>query len=261
MHRPKKGNLMNLATLFAYILIFLFGAVIGSFLNVCILRIPAGESIVTGPSHCPKCGKRLNWYEMFPIFSYLALRGRCSGCKAHISAQYPLIEAVNGVLWIIVFQRFGLSPEALIGALLTSAILTLSVIDERTQEIPEGINLFILVLAIVASALDYTNWLTHLIGAFAVSVPTALIFFITKGCGIGGGDVKLMSVCGLLLGWKLIILAFFVGCILGALIHIIRMKISNKGHVLALGPYLSVGVFFAMLWGERLINWYLGFII
>lgn len=248
---------MNLANLLAYIFIFLFGTVIGSFLNVCILRIPAGESIVTGPSHCPVCGKELKWYEMFPIFSYLALRGRCAGCKVHISAQYPLIEAANGVLYVLVFQRFGLSPEALIGAFIASALLTLSVIDERTQEIPEGINIFILVLALAASVIDYNNWLTHLIGAFAVSIPTALIFIFTKGRGIGGGDVKLMAVCGLLLGWKLIIFAFFVGCILGAGIHILRMKFSNKGHVLALGPYLSLGVFFAMLWGESLISWYL----
>lgn len=252
---------MDFITMHSYIFVFLLGAVIGSFLNVCILRIPAGESIVTGPSHCPKCGKRLKWYEMLPILSWLALRGRCSGCKAHISAQYPLIEAVNGVLWIVVFQRFGICPEALIGALLSSALLTLSVIDERIQEIPSGINIFILALALAASAIDYQNWLTHLAGAFAISVPAAIIFFVSGGRGIGGGDVKLMAVCGLLLGWQLIILAFFAGCILGAIIHIARMIISRKGHVLAFGPYLSAGVFAAMLWGERLINWYLGLIV
>ena len=150
---------MDWITITAYIFVFLLGSVIGSFLNVCILRIPAGESIVTGPSHCPKCGRRLKWYELVPIFSFLALRGRCKGCKDPISAQYTLIEAVNGVLWILAFQRFGPSLEALGTALMAAALLTLSIIDERTREIPPGITAFIGVLALGITALDFENWL------------------------------------------------------------------------------------------------------
>lgn len=247
--------------LFTYIAVFLAGTLIGSFLNVCILRLPAGEGIVTGGSHCPGCKKRLSWYELVPIFSYLALKGRCSGCKQKISAQYPLIEAANGILWMLSYQRFGLSPEALISALLASVLLCLSVIDERTKEIPIGCNLCILALAIAASALDYQNILSHIIGALAVFLPTALIFYLSGGRGIGGGDVKLMAVCGLFLGWKLIILGFFIGCFLGALIHSLRMKLFSKGRVLAMGPYLSAGVFIALLWGEGLINWYIGLLV
>ena len=249
---------MDMFELFTYIAVFFAGTLIGSFLNVCILRLPAGESIVTGASHCPACKKPLSWYELFPIFSYLALKGRCSGCKKKISAQYPLIEAANGILWVLAFQRFGFAPEALLGALLGSVLLCLSVIDERTKEIPSGCNLCILALAIAASALDHQNFLSHIIGAFAVFLPTALIFYLSGGRGIGGGDVKLMAVCGLFLGWKLIVLAFFTACLLGALIHSLRMKLFSKGRVLAMGPYLSTGVFIALLWGEGLINWYIG---
>lgn len=248
---------MDWITITAYIFVFLLGSVIGSFLNVCILRIPAGESIVTGPSHCPKCGRRLKWYELFPIFSFLALRGRCKGCKARISAQYPLIEAVNGVLWLIAFQRFGPAPEALGAALLGSALLTLSVIDERTREIPPGITAFIGVLALAATALDFANWLPHIIGFFAVSVPMALIFFISRGRAIGGGDVKLMAVCGLYLGWAGALGAFFLGCLLGAVIHLCRMRFGKGEHVLAMGPYLSAGVFLVLLWGEGLWDAYM----
>lgn len=249
---------MDKFALLFYIMVFLLGTLFGSFLNVCILRIPAGESIVTGRSHCPNCKRRLNWYELFPVFSYIALRGRCAGCKVNISAQYPLIEAANGILWMLVFQRFGLVPEALIGALLASFLLALSLIDERTKEIPPGINMAVLALGIIASAIDYQNLASHIIGAFAISVPTALIFYLSSGRGIGGGDVKLMAACGLYLGWQLIIFAFFTGCFLGAVIHLLRMRLSSKGRVLALGPYLSAGVFIALIWGVRIIDGYIG---
>ena len=252
---------MDAIAILMYIFVFMLGAVIGSFLNVCILRIPAGESIVTGSSHCPKCGERLKWYELIPIFSFLALRGRCKSCKAPISAQYPLIEAVNGVLFLLAFERFGLSPEALTGALLFSALLALSVIDERTQEIPNGFCLFILVLALCQTALDFQNRHSHVIGLFAVSLPLALIFFISRGRALGGGDVKLMAVCGLYLGWGAVLGAFFLGCLLGAVIHLLRMKLSGKNHVLALGPYLSAGVFLVLVWGEALWSAYLSLFI
>ncbi|MEG1492189.1 MAG: prepilin peptidase [Oscillospiraceae bacterium] len=241
-----------------YIFVFLFGITIGSFLNVCILRIPAHESIVTGPSHCPSCGKGLKWYELIPVFSFLALRGRCSGCKCAISAQYPLIEATNGVLWILTFATLGFSPIAALVCLMVSALLVLSVIDARTREIPSGTTIFILVLGVAALLLDLSNWLSHIIGFFAVSLPMLAVFLITRGRGIGGGDIKLMAVCGLLLGWKLILLALFLGCFAGTIIHLSLMAFKKAGRELAFGPYLSIGIFAAALWGEALLTWYFG---
>ena len=241
-----------------YITIFLFGIVIGSFLNVCIFRIPNHETVVTERSHCMSCGYQLSWYDMVPVFSWLCLGGKCRKCKTPISPQYPIVEAVNGILYMVVFAVNGFSLESILYCLFVSALLVLSVIDWRTYEIPIGINIFILVLGILHTALDYSNWLTYVIGFFSVSLFLFLLLWISKGRAIGGGDVKLMAVAGLLLGWKLAILAFFIGCIVGSVIHLLRMKLSGADKVLAMGPYLSVGLFIAALWGNAMIGWYLG---
>lgn len=240
-----------------HMIIFLFGIVIGSFLNVCIYRIPEKEDIVKVRSHCMNCGYTLAWYDMVPLFSYLVLRGRCRKCGTKLSVQYPLIEAANGILYVVIFLVNGVNVDSLLYCLLASALLTLSVIDFRTYEIPIGINLFILALGLIRLATDYHNWVSYLIGFFLVSTVLAILYYASGGRAIGGGDVKLMAVCGLVLGWKLILFAFCLGCVLGAVIHVIRMKVSGEKHVLALGPYLSAGVFIAMLWGGELIGLYL----
>ena len=248
-----------LPTVMLYIIIFLYGIVIGSFLNVCIYRIPKKESIVKVRSHCMNCGYGLKWYDLVPVFSYLFLGGKCRKCKQQISVQYPLIELLNGVLYCIVFAGYGLSVDALLYALLGSALITLSVIDFRTYEIPIGINIFILALGLIRIVTDYADWLDYAVGFLAVSIFLYLLYWITKGRGIGGGDIKLMAVCGLVLGWEKIVLAFVLGCIIGSVIHVARMKISGQGHVLAFGPYLSIGVMISALAGEQMIAWYLSF--
>lgn len=248
-----------LPALMLYIIIFLYGIVIGSFLNVCIYRIPKNESIVKIRSHCMNCGYQLKWYDLVPLFSYLLLGGKCRKCKQKISVQYPLIELLNGVLYCIIFAEYGLSVDALLYALLGSALITLSVIDFRTYEIPVGINIFILALGLIRIVTDYANWLDYAVGFLAVSIFLYLLYWITKGRGIGGGDIKLMAVCGLVLGWEKIVLAFVLGCIIGSVIHVARMKISGQGHVLAFGPYLSIGVMISALAGDRMIAWYLSF--
>ena len=238
-------------------LVFLYGIIIGSFLNVLIYRLPKKENIVTTRSHCMNCGYQLKWYDLVPIFSYLALGGRCRKCKTRISVQYPIIEALNGILYLMIVIRFGMSVDSLLYCLLFSALLTLSVIDFRTYEIPVGINVFILLLGLVRVVTDWSNWSDYLIGFLAVSIFLYLIYIVTHGRGIGGGDVKLMAVCGLVLGWKLVVLGFFLGCIIGSICHLIRMKVSDADHVLAMGPYLSVGVMIAALFGNQMIHWYL----
>jgi len=248
---------MDVLTMLQYIAVFVLGTLVGSFLNVCIFRIPEKGDIVSEPSHCMSCGRRLKWYELIPIVSYLALRGRCRGCKSPISVQYPLIEAGNGILWVVICLCQGLTPLAFLYCLLVSALLVVSVIDARTGEIPFGINIFIFVLGLLRLAISPQTWLEQVIGFFAVSMPLLLVLFATRGRGIGGGDVKLMACCGFLLGWRLIVLAFIAGCILGSVIHLLRMWIAPKtGKVLALGPYLSAGMFLAMICGTALIQWY-----
>ena len=240
-----------------YMVIFIFGIVIGSFLNVCIYRMPLHESIITAPSHCMTCGGKLHWYDMVPVFSWLCLGGRCRNCGTKISVQYPVIEALNGVLYVDVFAVNGLNGVSGVYCLMTSALLTLSLIDWRIYEIPLPVNGFLFVLGIVAAGLDSAHLLSHVIGALCVSLVLELVFVISGGRAIGGGDVKLMAACGLILGWKRIILAFVLGCIIGSAVHLIRIRVSGAGHMLAMGPYLSAGIFLAALWGEQWINWYM----
>ena len=240
-----------------YILIFTFGIVIGSFLNVCIYRIPMHETVVTERSHCMRCGYQLSWYDMIPVFSWLFLGGKCRKCKEPISPQYPIVEATNGILYLLIFAVCGFKWESIIYCLMASALLVLSVIDWRTYEIPIGINIFILVLGILHIIIDYHNWLNYVIGFFGISVVLLILFYVSGGRAIGGGDVKLMAAAGVVIGWKLIILAFFIGCIVGSVIHLIRMKVSGAQKVLAMGPYLAIGIMIATLWGENLISWYL----
>ena len=239
-----------------YILIFTFGIVIGSFLNVCIYRIPMHETVVTERSHCMRCGYQLSWYDMIPVFSWLFLGGKCRKCKEPISPQYPIVEATNGVLYLLIFAVCGFELESIIYCLMASALLVLSVIDWRIYEIPIGINIFILVLGILHIVIDYQNWLDYVIGFFSISIVLLILFYVSGGRAIGGGDVKLMAAAGVVIGWKLIILAFFIGCIVGSIIHLTRMKLSGADKVLAMGPYLAVGIMIATLWGEKLISWY-----
>ena len=228
-------------TIFLYIVAFLYGIVIGSFLNVLIFRIPKKENIVQS-SHCMNCGRKLGWRDMVPVFSYIILRGRCRQCGARISIQYPLIEALNGVLY----------------CLMTSALIVIAVIDERTYQIPVSQNLFLGLLGILMTVYDFRHILSHIIGAVVVSLFLYGLYYFSSGKAIGGGDIKLMAYAGLLLGAKNIILAFILACILGSVIHTIRMKVSKRNNLLALGPYLSAGIFIAALWGSRFWTWYLG---
>lgn len=244
--------------LIPYITIFIFGIVIGSFLNVCIYRIPLHESIITAPSHCMTCGSPLQWYDMVPVFSWLWLGGKCRNCKAKISAQYPLIEALNGALYVLICAVNGLNLMSGVYCLMASALLVLSLIDWRTYEIPFSINVFLAALGVVATVLEPEQLISHLLGAVCVSGVLGVIYLVSGGRAIGGGDIKLMAACGLLLGWQRIVLAFFLGCILGSVIHLVRIRISHVGHVLAMGPYLAAGIFLSALWGSNWISWYLG---
>ena len=252
-----------------YGIVLIYGLLIGSFLNVCIFRIPDESSIVTGRSHCMNCNSKLKWYELIPVFSYIFLLGKCKSCKSKISIQYPIVEALNGIVYVLVFYLFGWSAPHVIllnvvYCLVISALIVLSLIDFRTNTIPIGINIFIMIMGLAAALIKYIWFgrntemmLDHAIGFFAVSSFLLLIFYASKGRGIGGGDIKLMAGAGLLLGWELILLAFFIGCVLAAIIHPIRMRINHLNRVLAFGPYLSIGIIVALLYGKQIITWYL----
>ncbi len=242
-----------------YIAVFIFGITIGSFLNVCIFRIPDKNDIVSERSHCLSCGNVLKWYELIPVVSFVLQRGKCRHCGVRISWQYPLIELANGVFYVWIVVLHGFAIPSLLYCLCASALLIISIIDWRTYEIPPGCNLFIGILGIFRILIDPARWLEYVLGFFVVSGLFLLIHWITKGRGIGGGDIKLMAAAGLLLGWQGALLAMVIGAVAGSVIHIALMKLCRKDRVLAFGPYLSLGIMISMLYGTLIIDWYIGF--
>ncbi len=244
-----------------YIPILAFSLVIGSFLNVCIYRIPKKETVVTTPSHCMLCGSRLRWYDMVPVLSFVVLGGRCRKCGGKISVQYPLVEAGNALLWVITFAVCGFRVRTILYCLVISALLVLSLIDARTFEIPFSCNLFIGILGVIATVLDYRHLLSHIVGFIGVAGLLLVVYFLTAGRGIGGGDIKLMAATGLLLGFGCNLVGFLAGCLYASVIHIARMKISGAKSMLAMGPYLAAGTLTAMWFGEGIVDWYLGLLI
>lgn len=246
-----------MASFLPLLLLTLVGLCVGSFCNVLMFRLPAGEEFVRTPSHCMSCGRRLRWYELIPVASFLAQRGRCRGCGARLSRQYPAVEALSGAMYLAVGLLF--RGDWLVIALdcaLFSLLLTLAVIDWRTYEIPNGLNLAIAVLGAVRLVTDLRRWPLYVIGFFAVSLFFLLVYFLTRKQGIGLGDVKLMAAAGLLLGWQRILLALILGCLLGSVIHLVRMA-RGAGRRLAFGPYLAAGIWLSALFGEPMISAYL----
>lgn len=241
------------------LLIFILGLCVGSFLNVCIYRIPKKESIVFGASHCTKCHTPIKPYDLIPLISYLLLGGKCRFCKNKLSIRYPLIELLTGVLYVVVFFIFGLSLKTLIGFLFVSILIVASFIDLDTLEVPNRLVLLILLLALIHCIfVQDVPLIENIIGFFAASVPFLLLAFLSHG-GMGGGDIKLVAACGLLLGYKNILLGVFIGVLLAAVCGIILIFSKSKSlkSQLALVPFLSCGMVIAYLFGVQILEWYL----
>ncbi len=243
-----------------YIAVFIFGSMIGSFLNVVIRRLPLGEGIAWGRSYCPHCHHTLAAWQLIPLISYLILKGKCHYCQSSIGRNYPGLEFVNGLLYLVIICFFGFNYFAIIGCFLGSALLALAIIDAKTGLIPPAINIFIGLLALINLGFNLAAWPQHLAGFIIISGFLCLLFWLSKGRVIGGGDIKLMAAVGLLLGLKLSLLAFFLACVLGAIIHIIRMRFFGAGRNLAFGPYLAAAILITYFVGDALIAWYLDFI-
>ena len=251
------------------ILFFIFFLCVGSFNNVLIYRIPNNEQFVSGRSHCIKCNHELQWYDNIPLFSFILLKGKCRYCGEPISPRYPIVEAVTSILASIISIYYLCTLDLysepykiiipFVMGLSVCMMVALSVIDFNTLEIPMGFNIFLFCMGIIITVLT-GNYLEHIIGMISVSTFLFLVFFITSGKGLGFGDVKLMFALGLLLGWKSIVIGFFIGCILAIIIHSIRMKVSKESHVLAFGPYLCMGAYIGVFIGEPIINAYISFL-
>ncbi|MBS7009298.1 prepilin peptidase [Anaerostipes sp.] len=249
-----------------YFIFFWIGASVFSFVNVLIYRVPRKISFVGGRSFCPSCGTKLKFYDMIPVFSYLFLKGKCRKCRAKISPRYPAVELLGGIT--AVWCAFLIPLEAGAGIyllkvcflLLTGALLAaVAFVDVDTMEIPNGFVLALACLGIVSLFLfPEVSLVMRMIGFFAVSVPMLLLTVLIPGA-FGGGDIKLMAAAGFLLGVKLIAAAFFFAVLTGGIYGIYLLAGKKKGGKdhFAFGPFLCIGIWAAVCWGNEVISWYL----
>jgi leader peptidase (prepilin peptidase)/N-methyltransferase len=247
-----------------YIVPFVFGAAIGSFLNVCIYRIPSGESLIRPGSRCPKCKTPIAWHDNVPILSFIFLGGRCRHCNEKISFRYPLVEALSGIVCAILFSDYGISIEFFLYYIMSCALLVVSFIDLDHQIIPNCITYPGIAAGLLASVAlpNRTPWESLFGAALGAGslLLVAMAFRAIRGKeGMGMGDVKLLAMIGAFLGWKGVVFTLVLSSFLGSAIGIIALKASGKdaGQPIPYGPFLSLGALFFVLGGDRWLDWYL----
>jgi leader peptidase (prepilin peptidase)/N-methyltransferase len=244
--------------------IFVLGAVIGSFLNVCIVRLPRGESLIRPPSHCPHCNKPIRFYDNIPIVSYMLLRGKCRYCNNPISLQYPVVEALTGLLAIALFMKYGPSMQFLLLFLFSSALLIITFIDLAHQIIPDAISIPGIPCGIGASLLmPMVSWQESLLGILAGG---GLLLFIAVGYkwitgreGMGGGDIKLLAMMGAWLGWKAIPFIILASSLIGIVVGGGTGLLLKKGlrAKIPFGPFLAIASLIYIFFGPEIIRWYI----
>ena len=240
------------------------GAVIGSFLNVCILRLPAEQSVVSPPSRCPKCGTGVRWYDNIPILSWLILRGRCRNCRNPISIQYPIIELATALIWAWMALRFGNELESIRGALFLTILLGIAMTDAREYIIPDEFSYGGLILGLGFSLIWGLDGLK--IAGIGAAVGFAVLWLIAwlgkhafKKEAMGGGDIKMMAMVGAFVGWQGVFLTIFLGSVVGTIIFGPLALIGKKKDV-PFGIFLALGAVVTFLWGALVMDWYRGYL-
>ncbi len=246
-----------------YILLFVAGLVVGSFLNVCILRIPRGESVIQPGSRCPKCKRSLRWFENVPLLSFCWLRARCRWCGGGISWRYPLVECLNGAGYLGVVSTFGWTRSALVYALFVSLLVVVMMIDVDHLVIPDVISLPGMAIGFVASAwMLPLGWAGSLLG---MALGGGILWMIAAVSpylfgkeGLGGGDIKLLAMIGAFLGWRHVCMTLFLASCAGALVGIGLMVFRDmeRGQYLPFGPFLALGAVASLLWYQDLFGLY-----
>ncbi len=243
--------------------VFIFGACIGSFLNVCIYRLPIGVSIVSPPSACTKCGRKIRATENIPLVSYIMLSGKCKGCGEKISVQYPIVEGLNAVLYMLLWNKFGFTAEFFIYCIFVSSLVTITFIDLKHYIIPDVISLPGIAAGFTSSfVLTQPNYIDSLIGivmgggAFWM-ISYAYLKFTGKE-GMGGGDIKLIAMLGAFLGWQSIPFIIIISSMTGAIVGIFFMLKEKHGTKTAVpfGPFLSFSAIVMIFYGQKIISWY-----
>jgi leader peptidase (prepilin peptidase) / N-methyltransferase len=248
-----------------YFIISVFGLIIGSFINVCIYRVPRNESIVVPRSHCPKCGHILRWYENIPVLSYVFLLGRCRKCRKRISFIYPLVEILTAVIAVLLYAFLGATPKTAVFFILFASLIMVTFIDFERQEIPDIITLPGIVIGFALSVLYpeilskdrlhamLDSFLGILIGGGSLYIIGFLGELVFKKEAMGGGDIKLLAMIGAFLGMKFTLLTFFLAPFLGMFAGLLA-KIKEGKDTIPYGPYISLAALLAVLWGDTILQ-------
>lgn len=240
------------------------GLAFGSFLNVCILRLPRDQSLLRPPSSCPVCGERIRWYDNIPVLSWLLLRGRCRHCGATISLQYPLVELLVGALWVGSLLAYGPGIRALSGAVLGTILLGIAITDARHYLIPDEFTWggLVLGLGLALARAGGPGLVQGLLGAGAgfllLLTVGAVGQWMFKEEAMGGGDVKMMAMVGAFVGWQGVLMTVFLGALLGTLIFV-PLTLGRKRHV-PFGVFLAMGAVATFIAGEAILTWYSEFL-
>lgn len=249
------------------VVVAVFGLVIGSFLNVCIFRIPRNISIVFPSSRCPSCNHPIRAWDNIPVISYMILGGRCRHCGAKISLQYPFVEALNAFFYVAVFWRYGFGWDSGVYAVFCSSLLVITFVDLEFQIIPDRITLPGIVIGIVAGSMlmpdpfmrtTLLGYKASVIGLLSGGGFFYLVAVLSRG-GMGGGDIKMMAMVGALMGWKTVLLTTFLGSLSGSLVGIFLMIFRGRGRKakIPFGPFLALGAVITLFFGEEILAWYL----
>ncbi|NWG02555.1 MAG: prepilin peptidase [Syntrophaceae bacterium] len=242
----------------------ILGAIVGSFLNVCIFRLPKEESIIWPGSHCPHCNKPIQFYDNIPIFSYIFLNGKCRYCKKPISIQYPLVEGITALSSFFLFMKFGPSLSYLFYFAFVAALIVITVIDLYHQIIPDvislpGIGVGLIISLILPQITFFNSLIGVLLGGGSLFIVGTVYQWLFKREGMGGGDVKLLAMIGAFLGWKAVILTILLSSLVGSITGILIMALKGKDfkYAIPFGPFLSLGAVISLFWGQNIIDWYL----
>jgi leader peptidase (prepilin peptidase) / N-methyltransferase len=259
---------MDAPVLLPLLVVALFGAVVGSFLNVCIHRLPRRASVVVPASACPHCSHELSWFENIPIASWVALRGRCRVCRKPIGIRYPIIEAITAAMFAAAWWYYWHTPELLASRLLFGcALIVLFAIDLEHQLLPNAITLPGIVVGFLFSLITEPGWMSSLIG---ILVGGGVLFAVERGYywirheeGLGMGDVKMLAMVGAFLGWKLTLITLFMASFCGSIIGLLLIVTKRGGlkYALPFGTFLALGAAAAATVGNQVLEWYLGFLL
>jgi leader peptidase (prepilin peptidase)/N-methyltransferase len=245
------------------ILFFIYGLIFGSFFNVVGLRVPKNESIVTPPSHCTICDRRLTFKDLVPVFSFVFLKGKCRGCGTKINWIYPVMELTTGVLFAFAFWKIGLSFELIVAILFITMLVIITVSDLAYMLIPDKVLLFFGVLLIIARAFSPLDpWWDSIIGAVGGFGILLLIAILSKG-GMGGGDIKLFAVLGLVLGFIPTLLTLFLAAFIGAIVGVIHLRRSKQGRKtpIPFGPSIALAAIIVYFYGTQMLDWYTNLLV